>query len=123
MPMSDMDKRLLNERRQEISDSCSSYIRANAEQIIAYIFDRTQPNGHFMRLYQNIEKENKRVFSSPEQAIILQMANGYAAGVIERLEEGLYANSNNLDFIEFVKKHGRLPNTGELSEKSSYDSK
>lgn len=121
IPMSNEDIMSINGRKKDISDRCSSYIRDNAETILVHISGRSQPNGLFAELYKSIEDGNRRAFPKPEQAVLLQIANGYAVGLIERLEEGLYMNSDNPFFVEFVKKQGRLPNLGELHEGCSSD--
>ena len=105
--------RALGRRKSEIRDMCNSILAESLDSLIAQLRGGCI-NGYWTSMYQRVEASNQKRYPLPEQKGILDAANGFAAGLIERFEERAYLNMADPAYVDFIKKHSRLPEPGDL---------
>ena len=93
-------------RKQEIYASLEHKVFQNLDAVLDELTQSGTTNGIWKSIYDHVAKENKNKFVLPEQ---IEVANDYAAGLLERMKERLYLNYNEKGFIEFIKKFKHFP--------------
>jgi hypothetical protein len=92
--------------KQEIYASLENTVLQNLDAILDELTQSGATNGIWKSIYDHVSEENKNKFVIPEWA---EVANDYAAGLLERMKERLYLNYNAKGFVEYIKKFRHFP--------------